>query len=266
VVNFAPTHVTLTADPNPANFGQTVSLVATIASVTPGLQNPAGSITFADQFGILGTVALASGQAVFTTSTLAIGTHTLTASFSGGGNYAPTISPALAEVIQGHDFGLALTPPTITLVAGTQGSTTVTLTSIGSYTGTLNLTATQIPTNATFTFHPQTITLVAGGTATAQLTLETASVAPADALARVRLAAPGTIAAFLALPLLLFRRRRALFAFVISFAAITLMLGCTNISYPLVKVRPGTYTIPINAVDSTSQITHTVDLTLVVTE
>jgi hypothetical protein len=44
-----------------------------------------GSITFKDGGTILATVALSNGRAVYSTSALAIGRHSLIAIYSGGG-------------------------------------------------------------------------------------------------------------------------------------------------------------------------------------
>jgi uncharacterized membrane protein len=41
--------------------------------------------------------------------------------------------------------------------------------------------------------------------------------------------------------------------------------GCGNIVYTMNTVAPGTYVIPITATDSSTQVTHATNLTLVVT-
>jgi glucuronoarabinoxylan endo-1,4-beta-xylanase len=81
VVNPVPTTLTLTATPNPVAAGATVTLTAKIASAN-GV--PTGSITFLDGTSTLGTATLASGMAVYTTSSLTPGTtHSLTAMYAG---------------------------------------------------------------------------------------------------------------------------------------------------------------------------------------
>ncbi len=78
VVTAIPTSIDLSASPNPAVAGQSVSLVATATSAIPG-QVPTGGVTFSDQFSILGTVPLASGVAIFSTTALSAGTNMITA-------------------------------------------------------------------------------------------------------------------------------------------------------------------------------------------
>ena len=82
VVNAAATATTVSSAPNPSNFGQSVTFTAT---VTSGSGVPAGTVTFTE-----GATTLASnvtvdgtGHAAFSTTTLAVGSHTLTATFTG---------------------------------------------------------------------------------------------------------------------------------------------------------------------------------------
>ena len=65
------------------------------ATVTGG-GNPVtvGTVTFRDGTTVLATIALdGSGQATFTTSSLAVGTHTITATFNGTTNFATSTAP-----------------------------------------------------------------------------------------------------------------------------------------------------------------------------
>lgn len=87
-VGTIPTTVTLTASSTSPTLGQQITLTATM---TPALAT--GTITFKDGSTILGSpVALAGGVATYTTSTLAIGAHSLTASYSGSPAYAASVS------------------------------------------------------------------------------------------------------------------------------------------------------------------------------
>ena len=71
--------VTLTGSPNPSVFGQTVTLTATISPVPAG-----GTVTFKDGATLLGSAAVSGGTATLHTSALAVGVHSITASFSAG--------------------------------------------------------------------------------------------------------------------------------------------------------------------------------------
>jgi len=75
-----PTTTTVTSSENPANFGDAITFTATVTSSA----TPSGSVTFNDAGTLLGTASLnASGVATFTTFSLAIGSHTITAVYGG---------------------------------------------------------------------------------------------------------------------------------------------------------------------------------------
>ena len=77
---------------NPSVFGQTVTFTATVSVTAPGGGTPAGSVQFKSDGGNIGSaVALSSGVATVNTSALAVGTHTITATYSGNGNFQSSI-------------------------------------------------------------------------------------------------------------------------------------------------------------------------------
>jgi len=88
VVNKADTTTALTSSVNPSIYGQSVTFTATVATVAPGVGTPTGSV----QFSVDGTnygspVALSGATASFSVSLLAPGGHTITAAYSGDGNF-----------------------------------------------------------------------------------------------------------------------------------------------------------------------------------
>ncbi|MEP6939070.1 MAG: Ig-like domain-containing protein [Rudaea sp.] len=85
----------LTATPNPATVGQSVSLKATVSG---SAGTPTGSVTFKDGSTTLGTGTLASGVATFATSSLAAGAHSLSASYAGDGTYLSSSGTTSATV------------------------------------------------------------------------------------------------------------------------------------------------------------------------
>jgi len=76
---------TLASTPNPSTFGQPVTFAATVKG---NGGTPAGTIAFTDGAITLGTASLDdSGQATFITSTLTVGSHTITANHGGDPNF-----------------------------------------------------------------------------------------------------------------------------------------------------------------------------------
>ena len=97
VVNKASTTTALTSSANPSVYGQSVTFTATVAA-TSG--TPTGTVTFKDGSKKLGTGALNSGHATFTTTSLSVGTHAITAVYGGDGNCNGSPSPAVNQVVQ----------------------------------------------------------------------------------------------------------------------------------------------------------------------
>ena len=111
-VNQASAIPTLTAVSNPSTFGQSVILTATVNPQFTG--TPTGAVTFLDGFNVLGSPATLNGaaQASFTTSSLALGVHNITAVYSGDANFVPGSSVVFNQVV---------------MTAGTASTTTLTV-------------------------------------------------------------------------------------------------------------------------------------------
>ncbi|HLH32385.1 MAG TPA: Ig-like domain-containing protein [Terriglobia bacterium] len=61
---------------------------------------PSGTVTFLDGSTVLGTATLnASGQASFSTTTLSVGTHAITAAYSGDTNFSSSTSAIVSQVV-----------------------------------------------------------------------------------------------------------------------------------------------------------------------
>ena len=178
VVNGTASGVSLANNPNPAFALQAVKLRAIVTSAT-GI--PTGTVTFRDGPTTLATIPVnPTGQALFSTTTLTPGTHTLFADYSGDATYnsattsAPqtiltnatttTISTSLnpATFTQPITFTAQITSPTgtptgtVTLQIGTQTPATASLNPAGVATftisslpaGTYAVTATYNPSSA----------------------------------------------------------------------------------------------------------------------
>jgi len=94
--------VPLRSSANPSNFGQAVTLTATLTPQNNG--TPTGTVTFTDNGTILGEVSAVGGIASLTTAGLSIGAHSIIASYRGDANFASAISQPLSQTV-----GLATT-------------------------------------------------------------------------------------------------------------------------------------------------------------
>jgi hypothetical protein len=98
VVNPAASSPSLNSNANPSTFGSSVSFTVQVTGVNSVA--PTGTISLMDGATNLASTNLdASGNAIFNLATLGGGTHSLTANYAGDQNYAASVSPNLAEVI-----------------------------------------------------------------------------------------------------------------------------------------------------------------------
>ncbi|HLH30720.1 MAG TPA: Ig-like domain-containing protein, partial [Terriglobia bacterium] len=99
VVNpLTATTTVLVSSLNPANVGQSIGFTVTVTAATGGI--PSGAVTFRDGTTSIGSGTLnASGQAVFTTSTLTAGTHPITAVYAGNAVFATSTSTAVTQLV-----------------------------------------------------------------------------------------------------------------------------------------------------------------------
>jgi hypothetical protein len=93
----AATTTTLTSSPNPSAYGQTVVFTATVTS-SIGPPPDGETVTFKQGATVLGTGTLSGGTATFSTSTLGVGSHAITAVYGGDSNFAGS-TKAVSQVV-----------------------------------------------------------------------------------------------------------------------------------------------------------------------
>ncbi len=102
------TTTALNATPNPSTVGQMVTLTATALGGT----NPSGTMTFRDgSSSLCANLAMNNSRATCTTNSLAAGSHSLTAVYSGDNNNGGSTSAVVTQTVQGsvlnlNQFGL----------------------------------------------------------------------------------------------------------------------------------------------------------------
>ena len=102
----ASTTTTLTASPNPSTVGQAVTLTATVRPVAPATGVPTGTVAFKDGAVTIGSATLgATGSASISVTTLATGSHPLTAVYSGSLDFLTSTSAVVTQTVN------AVAPP-----------------------------------------------------------------------------------------------------------------------------------------------------------
>ena len=103
-----PTLTALRASTASAALGQSVTFTATVSDLSAGGATPnGGTVTFSDQSGALDSETLVDGVAEFTTSSLAAGTNTVTASYGGTADFAPSTTGTIVTAAGNGTAGYA---------------------------------------------------------------------------------------------------------------------------------------------------------------
>jgi hypothetical protein len=106
VVVEVTTRITLDSSVNPSTVGQTVTFVATVATAIPA--SPTGTVQFSADGQVVGTAPLAAGIARLNVANLAVGSHTITAAYSGDASHAAATSPTLTQTVNKSPTRLTL--------------------------------------------------------------------------------------------------------------------------------------------------------------
>jgi hypothetical protein len=253
-------NITLTSSPNPSALGQSVTFTATVPA------GATGTVQFMDGSTLLGTGTVSSTTATFTTSSLAAGTHPVTAVYSGDTNFNSATSAVDNQVVNSNlDFTLTLTSSgTQTVIPGDVANYTVQVAPTNVvYPGTVAFTATGLPAGATISFSPNTVA-ANGGTRPIKVKVQTAQQKAALSTGGIGSA----VLALLMLPIATSRRmrkssRRYFYLLILVLGGIGATAGLTGCGYNgngFFGQAPQSYTITITATSGTIQ--HSVNVTL----
>ncbi len=160
-----PTRTSISSSSNPSAFGASVTFTAQVSGDSG---QPSGNIRFYDGAVLLGTVATdSSGTGTFAITSLALGSHSITANFTGDALDAPSTSAAITQVVKRtpsvvlassvnpSEVGASITLATTVTATGAQATGTVILNDGGTTLATVALNGSGV---ATFTLS----SLVAG--------------------------------------------------------------------------------------------------------
>jgi len=276
LVQLRPTTDTLTASATSLTGGQQVTLISVVRYSGPAA--PTGNVNFLSNGIVLGTTALdATGVATLTVNLLT-NSPTMAASYSGDAVYAASISPQTAiTVAPPTQFTLQLNPSSVSLQSLQHTATTLTITSLNNFTDNLNLGCLGLPFAATCTFSTDTVLLGANGTQTIQIVVDTGSPLTAGPQARLEQRSSGRFAELCLLPASVFfglafwrgrrRMRTSLAAFTMLLLLVGLSAGLSGCGGLQVNGTPaGTYVFQVTATGTGTGVTHSMDVTLTVTQ
>ena len=102
-INVTVSNIVISSTLNPSLFSQSVTFTATVAAGT-------GSVTFYDGSTALATVNLTGHTATYSSSTLTVGLHSITAQYSGDTTHSAATSPFLTQEVDKVNTALAVSP------------------------------------------------------------------------------------------------------------------------------------------------------------
>jgi hypothetical protein len=277
-------------------IGQAMTTTALQASLSSGSMNaqitlkatvtgslPTGSVSFAAGTTSLGKATLSNGVATLQTSFAAAGSYSTTATYQGDANNLASTSSPVTIVIAAPDFTVAATPTSGSVTPGQSATFTFTVTPEGGYAGTVKFSCGTLPSLATCSFSPASVTPSGGSPVSSTLTVTT--VAATAMLGPVRpfgpsrpqpspwipaggLALAGVLGlAFVPASIRRWSRELRVLSWGLLLTSFSLsIMGCgSGNSTPSNPGTPaGSYTIAVNVADSSSGPQHTESITVAV--
>jgi uncharacterized protein (TIGR03118 family) len=257
----------VSAPDSPANTS--VRITATVAAGPGNVGAPTGTVTFLDGSNRLGAGPLVNGLAVVDAILTQVGTHNITAQFSGDAVFLPSTDRISLQVTASADFSLGATPSSATVIAGQSTQFMLTVTPTGGFAD--NVTFSCVPvTGITCAFNPATVA-PANRAANTTLTVTTSATVPRYGLLMPDLIGPWALLAALALFSLLLWRSGNLRITRASLLTATAMLALVALSLTLggcggygssMQPNRGTASVMVMAQSGTISHTTTVRVTV----
>jgi hypothetical protein len=275
-VQLRPTTDALTASSTSLTGGQQVTLISVVRYSGPVA--PTGTVNFVSNGAVLGIGTLDSTGVSTLTVILLTSAPTVTAIYSGDAVYiASTSTQTSITVTKPAQFTMQLSPSSVTLPSQQHSTTTLTLTSLNSFTDTMNLGCLGLPFAATCTFTKDRVVLGANGNQVIQVVVDTGSPLTAGPQARLEQRGADSLATLCFLPggalLGLFfwtgrrRMRTSLVGLLIILLLAGVSAGLSGCSGLHVNGTPaGTYVFQVSATGAGTGVTQAIDVTLTVTQ
>ena len=138
-VNKATPIIAVTSSATPSNYGAAVVFTATLSS------GPTGTVAFFDGANPIGTASLEGTIATLTNTKLAVGPHSITATWPGNSNYTPATSAAVSQTVNQTQTATTATATPNPGIAGLPAALTATVkltAGVATPTGTVTFTDT----------------------------------------------------------------------------------------------------------------------------
>src|SRR5277367_2130911 len=273
-----PTTTSLSASSTQPTTGQSVTFTASIAPQS-GSGTPTGSAIFLDGQTQIGTSPLSAGSSTFSSTSLLAGTHSITATYSGDATYAESTSAPVSITVgtaPTPDYSLSVSNSSLTVIQGSSGNLTITVTPKNGFKQTLALVCSGLPAGASCSFNPQSVNPASGPVSTI-VTVQAPPAAPSAILlnepfSRSRDAALCIFAMLLAGIAGASGNKRSVRGNVrlvqtmlasAIFAALLMSAGCAGLASSQNPTQPAPYVVTVTA-SAVNAPTHTQQFTFIV--
>jgi len=283
-LTLAPSNTVLTLSASSTNPVTPITLTATVgpsSSISTG-----DTVTFFSNGVPIGTPQTLVNGSASMQYTFPVGTYSLTAQYSGGYYLEDSTSTATTLTSVIPVFNITPTTPSMTVAQGQYGIDSFSITTIGSYTGTVNFACSGLPANTSCSFSPTS--LAVGGTGVNSNTVSLNIITGASTTAALaKPAIPGTGSSYRMLLACLLpgaagivllgfgrNKRTRLSASLLLMGMLVVVAGFSGCAGNPPKATPtpaGTYTVTVtatgtpNVVSTSTNIVQTSSLTLTVT-
>ena len=273
VVQAIPTVTSLGSTSSSGTTPQLILVAAITGSTGP---TPTGTVTFSDGTKVLGEATLDTSGVATLMPDLAPAVYNIVASYSGDVVHAPSTSSTVKITGTPTGFGITVNPSALTMASTENSTVTVTVSSSNGYSDTIGFGCGTLPAGVTCHFGSDKIALKAGGTANVQLTIDTNTpLNGGSTVMNTGAGGNGFSLAGLFFPAGLmfgwigwrFRKKNSVvFGAVLAvlFSGMMMMTGCGGFSQK--SATPGTYSIQITGIGSSSNISHYQTVTLTITK
>ncbi len=260
--------------------GQNIAVTFTATVVSPSkAAAPTGFVGFYSGTTLLSNITLpASGVATYTAGFSTLGAASITAVYSGDSSFSGSASTAASETTVVSGFGVSASPSSLTIQRGSTGTTTITFTPTGNYVGTASLACSGLPTYATCTFSPLSVTFTGNNApVTSTLTIGTGSAQSSLTAPTLQRTGRTTLAGLFLLPgtlltaVICVRRRKlgrsswGLFTVLLLSAAILAAAGCGGSSPQETLAGTDTITVTANSINGVGTTSQQLTLNVIVT-
>jgi hypothetical protein len=274
--------VMLTSSANPQIATAAVTFSATVTTAAGGLVS-SGTVTFKIGQSLLAVLPVINSKASLTTSSLPVGTDSISAMYQAGASPGPTdgsatlvetINPVTPIVVVGgsnEDFTLSIKPGKAQVNAGNTLSAQVALVPVNGLTGVVNVSCTGVPQGSTCAVTPNFARFDGGNSITATLTISTTGPGAPVRRPHPPSRGKGRVAVLQFLPIafgcvlipVLKKRRSGFIALVVLTGLLTGCGGTTFQSKPLnTNTPPGNYRITVQGVSGSLAHSAQIELTV----